>query len=128
MPRKVEELVDSRSQGIKAIAMSKIASSTLICNETGARLSSRWILLSGKGIPMNLFRLAHGSKRQEWACESQTNSKSRGRGEFEARGPLRLAPLTGRDTELSLLKDRWEQAQEGVFAYPRRKGQFRSHH
>ena len=23
-------------------------------------------------------------------------------------------PLTGRDTELSLLKDRWEQAQEGM--------------
>ena len=28
--------------------------------------------------------------------------------------PLGLAPLTGRDTELSLLKDRWEQAQEGM--------------
>jgi len=26
----------------------------------------------------------------------------------------RLAPLTGRDTEVSLLKDRWEQAQEGM--------------
>jgi len=63
---------------------------------------------------MNLFRLADGSKRQERACESQTKSESRGRGEAEARVPLRLAPLTGRDTELSLLKDRWEQAQEGM--------------
>src|SRR5262245_54869216 len=26
----------------------------------------------------------------------------------------RLAPLTGRDHEVSLLKDRWEQAQEGM--------------
>ncbi len=28
--------------------------------------------------------------------------------------PLTLTPLTGRDTEFSLLKDRWEQAQEGM--------------
>jgi predicted ATPase len=28
--------------------------------------------------------------------------------------PLALTPLTGRDTEFSLLKDRWEQAQEGM--------------
>jgi predicted ATPase len=28
--------------------------------------------------------------------------------------PARLAPLTGRDHEVSLLKDRWEQAQEGM--------------
>jgi hypothetical protein len=27
---------------------------------------------------------------------------------------IALTPLTGRDTELSLLKDRWEQAQEGM--------------
>src|ERR1700720_5065539 len=27
---------------------------------------------------------------------------------------LALTPLTGRDTEFSLLKDRWEQAQEGM--------------
>ena len=62
---------------------------------------------------MNLFGLADGSKRER-ASESQTNSESRGRGEAEARVPLGLAPLTGRDTELSLLKDRWEQAQEGM--------------
>jgi predicted ATPase len=28
--------------------------------------------------------------------------------------PLALTPLTGRDTEFSLLKDRWEQTQEGM--------------
>jgi predicted ATPase len=63
---------------------------------------------------MNVFRLADGSKRQERASESQTNSESRGRGKSEARVPLGLTPLTGRNTELSLLKDRWEQAQEGM--------------
>ena len=26
----------------------------------------------------------------------------------------RVAPLTGRDTEVNLLKDRWEQANEGM--------------
>ena len=62
---------------------------------------------------MNFFRLADGSKRER-ASKSQTNSESRGRGEAEARVPLGLAPLMGRDTELSLLKDRWEQAQEGM--------------
>jgi AAA ATPase domain len=63
---------------------------------------------------MNLFRLADGSKGQERVSKSQTSSESSGRGESEACVPLRLAPLTGRDTELSLLKDRWEQAQEGM--------------
>ena len=29
-------------------------------------------------------------------------------------GPAGLTPLTGRDHEISLLKDRWEQAQEGM--------------
>ena len=29
-------------------------------------------------------------------------------------GTVALTPLTGRDTEVSLLKDRWEQAQEGM--------------
>ena len=28
--------------------------------------------------------------------------------------PLALTPLMGRDTEFSLLKDRWEQTQEGM--------------
>ena len=73
-----------------------------------ARGSAVW-----EGYPMNFFRLADGSK-QERDSESQTNSESRGRGEAEARVPLGLAPLMGRDTELSLLKDRWEQAQEGM--------------
>jgi class 3 adenylate cyclase/predicted ATPase len=32
----------------------------------------------------------------------------------EAAGPAALKPLTGRDHEVSLLKDRWEQAREGM--------------
>src|SRR5262249_51969895 len=32
----------------------------------------------------------------------------------EAPVPAALTPLTGRDHEISLLKDRWEQAQEGM--------------
>jgi serine/threonine protein kinase/tetratricopeptide (TPR) repeat protein len=33
---------------------------------------------------------------------------------FDAAGPTGLTPLTGRDHEISLLKDRWEQAREGM--------------
>src|SRR6478736_5027411 len=33
---------------------------------------------------------------------------------IETAGPAGLTTLTGRDHEVSLLKDRWEQAQEGM--------------
>src|SRR5262245_48121081 len=36
------------------------------------------------------------------------------RSPVEAAGPAEISPLTGRDHEISLLKDRWEQAQEGM--------------
>jgi len=36
------------------------------------------------------------------------------RSAIEVKGPTGLTPLTGRDHELSLLNDRWEQAQEGM--------------
>ena len=62
---------------------------------------------------MNPFRLAR-SNPQERVREQRTKSVSSGRGEFEAPPPFALTPLTGRDTEFSLLKDRWEQAQEGM--------------
>ena len=35
-------------------------------------------------------------------------------GRFEGVAPVELSPLTGRDQEISLLKDRWELAQEGM--------------
>ncbi|HEY5707577.1 MAG TPA: SpoIIE family protein phosphatase [Terrimicrobiaceae bacterium] len=63
---------------------------------------------------MNLSRLAGGSNRREWPTESQTKPEPHSRGELEVPGSVRLAPLTGRDPELNLLKDRWEQAQEGL--------------
>ncbi len=36
------------------------------------------------------------------------------RGPIEASAPAGLTPLTGRDHEVNLLRDRWEQAQEGM--------------
>ncbi len=36
------------------------------------------------------------------------------RSAIEAEGPAGLTPLTGRDHEVNLLKDRWEQAEEGM--------------
>src|SRR6186997_3007547 len=37
-----------------------------------------------------------------------------GRSGIQAPAPVTLTSLTGRDTEVSLLRDRWEQAQEGM--------------
>jgi class 3 adenylate cyclase/predicted ATPase len=44
----------------------------------------------------------------------QVQGVSEARSAIEAAGPAGLTPLTGRDHEVSLLKDRWEQAQEGM--------------
>jgi len=57
---------------------------------------------------MNLFRLNSRLKQQRNARELRTSPESRG--EIEPEAP---SPLTGRDTEIGLLEDRWEQAQEG---------------
>jgi serine phosphatase RsbU (regulator of sigma subunit)/predicted ATPase len=63
---------------------------------------------------MNPFRLTGRSNRSKRLQEARTKADSSSHGEAEAPAPLALTPLTGRDTELSLLKDRWEQAQEGM--------------
>ncbi len=42
------------------------------------------------------------------------NSESGDRGDFVAPTPVAVTPLIGRDAEFSLLKDRWDRAQEGV--------------
>jgi len=54
------------------------------------------------------------SNPQECVREQRPKAVSGGRDELERPPPIALAPLTGRDTEFSLLKDRWEQAQEGM--------------
>src|SRR6266850_3753974 len=45
---------------------------------------------------------------------SEPVSESTGVFDDEALTAARLAPLTGRDTEVGLLMDRWEQANEGM--------------
>ena len=59
---------------------------------------------------MNPFRLVGRSNRQKQTGETPSKLDSRGR----SVSPFALTPLTGRDTEFSLLQDRWEQAQEGM--------------
>src|SRR5207253_1883764 len=72
----------------------------------------------------------HRLIRSHFDCESLGYRKVKGvshpvecflvQGLGEDRNPIELAgragltPLTGRDHEISLLKDRWEQAQEGM--------------
>ena len=70
-------------------------------------------MLGGKEGPVNPLRMPR-SNPQKRVREQRTKSVSSGRGEFEAPPPFPLTPLTGRDTEFSLLKDRWEQAKEGL--------------
>jgi predicted ATPase len=60
------------------------------------------------------FRVAGRSDPPERVRETPSKFDLSGRAELEAPAPFTLTPLTGRDTELSLLKDRWEQAQDGM--------------
>ncbi len=83
-----------------------------ICDKPGARVSLR-VMPGGKEGLVNPFKLVR-SNPHECVREQRTKSVSGGRGESEAHPPFALTPLTGRDTEFSLLKDRWEQAQEGM--------------
>ncbi len=55
--------------------------------------------IKGVAQPIELFRI-----------EAINNAPS----PIGATGPMGLTPLTGRDHEVNLLKDRWEQAQEGM--------------
>ena len=63
---------------------------------------------------MNPFWFASRPRLQESAREAQSKSSYSERCEAEVPAPFALTPLTGRNTEFSLLEDRWEQAQEGM--------------
>ena len=54
------------------------------------------------------------SSRYSKSSPSGTVPESRGAVDDEKSVIARVAPLTGRDTEVNLLKDRWEQANEGM--------------
>jgi serine/threonine protein kinase/predicted ATPase len=79
----------------------------VICSEATHRLIQRQFTCSSlgkrkiKGVaqPVELFVV---------------EGVSEARNPIEASEPADLTPLTGRDQEVSLLKDRWEQAQEGM--------------
>src|SRR5882672_3287043 len=80
---------------------------TLVCSETTHPLISRHFLceslerhrIKGMATPVEIFAIG-----DEQSALSP----------IEARVSAGLSPLTGRDHELSLLKDRWEQALEGM--------------
>lgn len=60
---------------------------------------------------MNDIHVTGRSERPEHGEEALTPTDERGG--FEPPAPAALTPLIGRDAELSLLKDRWEQTEEG---------------
>ncbi len=46
--------------------------------------------------------------------EAQVRPDAQAQEEYEEAVTIAVPPLTGRDTEFGLLRDRWEQAQEGM--------------
>ena len=77
--------------------------STVASCYIAARLSSRRIVLF-RIKAMNFSKLA---EENQWPRSKPATDQGRTSQPWQT-------PLTGRDTELSLLKDRWEQAQEGM--------------
>jgi serine phosphatase RsbU (regulator of sigma subunit)/energy-coupling factor transporter ATP-binding protein EcfA2 len=57
---------------------------------------------------------ANEFKVQEQPIQGEEMYETGDRGDREPSTQVAIGPLMGRDTELSLLKDRWEQAQEGM--------------
>ena len=79
----------------------------IVCSEATYRLIRGQFQCSGLGArkltgvaqPVALFQVQGVGEEQS---------------AIEAAGPAGLTPLTGRDLEISLLRERWEQAQEGM--------------
>jgi predicted ATPase len=63
---------------------------------------------------MNPFRRGGRLDPPKRGREAQPKARDTEKTELGASAPFALTPLTGRDTEFSLLKDRWEQAQDGI--------------
>jgi TOMM system kinase/cyclase fusion protein len=79
----------------------------VLCSETTHRLIRSQFQCTGLG-PRKLKGVAQPVEL------FQVQSVGEVRNTIEAAGPAGLTPLTGRDHEISLLKERWEQAQEGM--------------
>jgi serine/threonine protein kinase/predicted ATPase len=96
---------DARNVAVRLKEMS--APGHVICSEATHRLFQGRFQCTSLGLrkikgvanPVELFRV-----------ESIVLAAS----PIESVAPAELSPLTGRDNEISLLKDRWEQAQEGM--------------
>jgi serine/threonine protein kinase/tetratricopeptide (TPR) repeat protein len=79
----------------------------VICTEASHRLLQGRFQCASLGrqkiksvpVPVELFRVEHVSVAGS---------------PIDAVAPVELSPLTGRDQEVGLLKDRWDQAQEGM--------------
>ena len=91
-----------------AVRLDEVAvAGQLICTEATHRL------LQGQFQSSRL-----GSKRVKGAAHPielfQVEKMAPAGSRFEAVSAVELSPLTGRDQEIGLLKERWEQAQEGM--------------
>jgi class 3 adenylate cyclase/predicted ATPase len=84
-----------------------VAPGQLLCTEATHRL----IQGEFRCVSLGRRKIKGGARALElFRVEGVGEARSR----IEAAGPAGLTPLTGRDHEISLLKDRWEQAQEGM--------------
>ena len=79
----------------------------IVCSEATYRLIRGEFQCSGLG-PRKLTGIAQPVEL------FQVQGVGEGQSAIEAAGPAGLTPLTGRDHEISLLRERWEQAQEGM--------------
>jgi class 3 adenylate cyclase/tetratricopeptide (TPR) repeat protein len=79
----------------------------VLCSEATHRLIRGALQCTGLG-PHKLKGVAHAVEL--FGVQDVGDAPSA----IEAAGPAALTPLVGRDLEISLLKQRWEQAQEGM--------------
>ncbi len=87
------EDVAAPGQLVCSAATHRLIRAQFDCNSLGRRK------IKGVSQPVELFRV-------RGAVEA--------RNPVEEAGPAELSPLTGRDHEINLLRDRWEQAREGM--------------